>query len=110
MPHALTTRPECTTIRIPAAQHLTRLQAITREYCRSAGLDEPSVFRAVIEVTELAHRLFTEHAECGSVELSAVRRGKGLALEVLAVNTQAGDRPAVRMSLDFARSRTPRCS
>jgi hypothetical protein len=90
-----------TTIRIASAQYLSRLQGITRGYCRTAGLDESSVFEAVIAVTELAHRLFTEPELAGSVELSAVRRSRGIALEILAVNAGHEDRPSVRASLDF---------
>jgi hypothetical protein len=108
MPRTNAPRPGSTTIRISAAQHLCRLQTITREYCRAAGLDEPAVFRAVIAVTELAHRLFTAREQCGSVELSAVRRGSGFALEICAMNAALEGRPPVRASLDFPRADAPR--
>jgi hypothetical protein len=56
------------------APHLCRVQAATRELCRSIGADEGDVFSAVIAVTELAHRLFIEGSRPGAVELAIVRR------------------------------------
>jgi hypothetical protein len=97
-------RADCTVIHIPAAERLSRLQGITRAYCRNVGLDEPSVFQAVIAVTELAHRLFTEKDECGSVELSAIRRGDGMALDIRAENDAFRGRLPVRESLEFSRA------
>jgi|GEM_PF-3304695 len=110
MSQTSSTRADCTTIHIAAAERLSRLQGITREYCRTVGLDEPSVFRAVIAVTELAHRLFTEKDERGSVELSAVRRGKRVALDIRAANDAFRGRLPVRESLEFFPAASPRRS
>ena len=71
-------------VRVVEAPHLCRVQAATRELCRSVGADEGDVFSAVIAVTELAHRLFIEGAREGDVELSIVRRRRELRLEARA--------------------------
>lgn len=108
MSQTISTRADRATIHISAAERLSRLQGITRAYCRTVGLDEPSVFRAVIAVTELAHRLFTEKDERGSVELSAVRRGKRVALDIRAENDAFRGRLPVRASLELISAAAPR--
>lgn len=72
------------TVRVAEPPHLCRVQAAARELCRSIGLDESDVFEAVIEVSELAHRLFIERGLSGDVALSVVRAKGTLAVEVRA--------------------------
>jgi hypothetical protein len=95
----------CATVRVAEPPHLCRVQSTTRDFCRSVGLDESAVFQAVISVTELAHRLFIERAQCGSIELHAVRRRGGLALDVLAENDAFPRLPSVRVRLTFTPAR-----
>ena len=80
-------------VRVAEPPHLCRVQAATRELCRSSGLDEGDVFSAVIAVTELAHRHFIEGARTGGVELSIIRRRNGRSLEVRTKNA-GPDAPA----------------
>ena len=89
------------TVAVAMPGHLCRVQAATRELCRSVDLDESSVFQAVIAVSELAHRFFVEGAQCGDVELFAVRRKNGLSLGIRAQSTGATGFAMVRASLKF---------
>lgn len=100
-------RPACAAIRVAEPAHLPRLQGATRELCRSVGWNESAVFQAVIAVTELAHRLFVERAQGGSIELSAVRRKGGLELEVLIENDGAPELSPVRASLAYPLTPSP---
>jgi hypothetical protein len=84
--------PATASIRVATPLHLCRVQALTREFCRSLGLGEPAVFQAVIAATELAHRLFIEQSRAGRITLSAARRSDGIGLDVRAEN--AGGRGA----------------
>jgi hypothetical protein len=77
-------------VRVAEPPHLCRLQAATRELCRSIGLDEGEVFSAVIAVSELAHRKFIEGSRPGAVELAVVRARTGIRLEVRAENAGSG--------------------
>ena len=86
-------------VHVAEAPHLCRLQAATRELCRSIGLDEGEVFSAVIAVSELAHRKFIEGSRPGGVELWVVRARTGLRLEIRAEN--AGSGAAAGASLTF---------
>ncbi len=74
--------PTTVSITVADPSHLCRVQTTTRGFCRSLGLDESSVYEAVIAVTELAHRLFIERSRRGSVDLSAVPLAGRLGLEV----------------------------
>ncbi|MFI5348915.1 MAG: hypothetical protein ACHQ2Z_05180 [Elusimicrobiota bacterium] len=71
-------------VRVDEPPHLCRVQAATRELCRSIGLDEGNVFSAVIAVTELAHRRFIESARTGVLNLAMVRGRNGLSMEIRA--------------------------
>ena len=84
-------------VKIAEPPHLCRVQAATRELCRSAGLDEGDVFSAVIAVTELAHRFFIEGARSGGVELEIVRRKRGLSLDVREANADRESRVLASM-------------
>ena len=97
-------------VRVSVAEppHLCRVQAATRELCRSIGLGEGDVFAAVIAVTELAHRLFIEGACSGAVELAVVRRRRDLSLEVRAEN--AGPSAAAPARLTFPSAVGTLCS
>ena len=95
------------TIHVAEPPHLCRVQTITRELCRSVGLDESSVFQAVISVTELAHGVFIQREQCGVIQLSAVRRKNGLALEVRAENAAVPSFPPIRISLTIPFAAAP---
>ena len=71
-------------VRVAEPPHLCRVQAATRELCRSNGLNEGDVFTAVIAATELAYRRFIERGRSGDLALAIVRRKNGLGLEVRA--------------------------
>jgi hypothetical protein len=86
-------------VRVAEPPHLCRVQAATRELCRSVGLDEGDVFTAVIAVSELAHRLFIEGGRAGLVHVEIVRRRNALLLEARAENALPGE-PA-RVALSF---------
>lgn len=85
-------------VRVSEPSHLCRVQAATRELCRSVGLDEGDVFTAVIAVSELAHRLFIEGARAGRIELELVRRRSALLLEARAENAPSGSPSRVALS------------
>ncbi|HXS99714.1 MAG TPA: hypothetical protein VN915_03500 [Elusimicrobiota bacterium] len=85
-------------VRVSEPAHLCRVQAATRELCRSVGLDEGDVFTAVIAVSELAHRLFIEGARAGRVELELVRRRSALLLEARAENAPPGAPSRIELS------------
>jgi len=87
------------TIRVSQPVHLCRLQAATREFCRTVGLGEPHVFDAVIAVTELAHDRFIARGRRGRVELSAVRGPGGITLEFEARDDGAADDAPTRVRL-----------
>ena len=86
-------------VRVSEPPHLCRVQAATRELCRSVGLDEGDVFTAVIAVSELAHRLFIEGGRTGRVAVEIVRRRNALILEARAENAPPG--AAARVALSF---------
>lgn len=92
-------------VRVAEPPHLCRVQAATRELCRSIGLDEGDVFSAIIAVTELAHRLFIEGERAGGVTVAIVRRENGLGLEARAESADPGAR--ARVSLSFRRGAGP---
>ena len=85
--------------------HLCRVQAATRELCRSIGLDEGDVFSAVIAVTELAHRRFIEASRAGVVNLSVVRGRNGLSMEIRAKCAGAGAPAIARMTFPVLEER-----
>lgn len=87
-----------TIVRVSEPPHLCRVQAATRELCRSVGLDEGDVFTAVIAVSELAHRLFIEGGRAGRIELELVRRRSALLLEARAENGAPGSPSRVALS------------
>jgi hypothetical protein len=89
-------------VRVSEPTHLCRVQAATRDLCRSIGLKESDVFAAVIAVTELAHRHFIEGARPGDLGLAVVRRRGGSRLEV---RTEDGPEGRVAPRLVFAASR-----
>jgi hypothetical protein len=90
-------------VRVTDAHQLCRLQAETREMGRSIGLSEASVFEAVIAVSELAHRLYSECPRGVDVELAAVRLKGGLGLDVRAECSDDDElRPPVSARLVFA--------
>lgn len=79
-------------IRVAEPVHLWSVQTMTRALCRAIGLEEPEVYRALISVTELAHRLFIARGRAGEIDLAVVRREGGLGLEVRA---EGADGPAL---------------
>lgn len=72
------------TVHVADGAHLCLLQARTRELCRSNGLSEADVFQAAIAASELAHRRFIAGERAGDIDLSVVRRKKGLGVEIRA--------------------------
>lgn len=97
-----------TIVRVSEPPHLCRVQAATRELCRSVGLDEGDVFTAVIAVSELAHRLFIEGGRAGRIELELVRRRSALLLEARAQDAPPG--AASRVALSFRAAAGTLCS
>jgi hypothetical protein len=89
------------TLFVGDASQLCAVQTETRRLCRSVGFKESAVFDSVIAVTELAHSLFIETATCGLLELTVVRRGGRLGLEVRAESVGARPAAALRLSLAF---------
>ncbi len=93
-------------VRVAEPAHLCRVQASTRELCRSIGLSEGDVFSAVIAVTERVHSFFIEGARTGQVELALIRRKTGLGLEVRTKPADHG--PAAGAGLAFLPVAGPR--
>ena len=79
--------------------HLQRVQQTTRALCRSVGLNESAVYQTVIDVTELAYRLYLEEPRRVDIKLSALRHKDGL--ELRAENAGAKGRGPVRVSFPF---------
>lgn len=74
--------PNCSaTILISDPAHLCSAQWTTREICRTLGFDEAGVYRAVITVTEFAHKELLDVGRRGKLRLSAVPSRGGFALE-----------------------------
>jgi hypothetical protein len=97
-----------TIVRVSEPPHLCRVQAATRELCRSVGLDEGDVFTAVIAVSELAHRLFIETGLAGRIEIELIRRRSALLLEARVENPPPG--AASRVALSFRGAAGTLCS
>ena len=79
--------------------HLCRVQEMTRALCRSVGLNESAVYQTVIDVTELAYRLYLEQPRPVDIKLSALRHKDGL--ELRAENLGSKGRRRVRVSFPF---------
>jgi hypothetical protein len=79
------------TIVISDLSHLCSVQWAAREICRALGFDEAGVYRAVIEVTEFAHKQLLDPARGGKLHLSAIRKNGRPALEARTEPEQAAE-------------------
>jgi hypothetical protein len=87
-----TASPGCSaTIVISDLSHLCSVQWAAREICRSLGFDESGVYRAVIEVTEFAHKQLLDPVRPGKLHLSAISTKGRLALEARTEPEQAAE-------------------